>query len=538
MPNTIPARAPRRSAGRLVLILVAAALAVTACNEGPGPQPPQVHEVRLPSGHGLAEWLTANPGGTLTVAAGHHADVGGVRFTCPAGGADCRLTVAAENGVVRVTSTGGAASAALAPEPVHEVELPSGHGLAEWLMANPGGILTVAAGQQVDAGGVRFTCPAGGADCRLTVAAENGVVRVTSTGGAASAAPQPLAVVTIRGTLEDSETNTGRPGEVRAYRRNEDGSYTLLDSAATDAAGTFALSFQDGAASFDLQARLKDGGVDASYVRTITLPMRSASDLLVRAVPYTGLNGDTMETDISIEQFREFIIEIMDEWDEGIYKWKQGHPKGIEVLHETLPEWVRPGDPGPGVFTQDELDFIEDVLRSDDVRALVGGRDVRIQIDGPSTPEAEKHYHLIPFDGYPDGYPVKDEGWIFIVPYKWQTGEALGAGGPSEVDGERYIVSGAVGLYIDSKEIRRWLTPRPRYFRRLILHELAHVNYAHYGHPFDVMDPGQTITIGGGPDGTCWTLCFADRKALAIAYEDTFPAGARVRDLLGLTWRD
>ena len=103
---------------------------------------------------------------------------------------------------------------------------------------------------------------------------------------------------TIQGRLQDSETDTGSEGEVRAYKENSDGTYTLLDSDRTDADGRFTLSFNEKVPNFDLQARLMDGNVDKSYVRTINLPGENNSDFLVRAVPYTGLNGNTVETDI------------------------------------------------------------------------------------------------------------------------------------------------------------------------------------------------------------------------------------------------
>ena len=353
-------------------------------------------------------------------------------------------------------------------------------------------------------------------------------------------------VVTIRGTLEDSETDTGRPGEVRAYRSNEDGTYALLDADTTDGAGNFELSFQDDAAVFDLQARLKDGAVDASYVRTITLPVQSASDLLVRAVPYTGLRGSTVETDITIEQFREFIIYLMDDSSVGLLKWRQGEPEGIEVLHEH----VSPDDsifPDRGYFTQDDLDAIEDVLRSDDARVLLGGRDVRIQIDGPSTADAEKHYSY-----HRHGRPMADDGWIIVHPVEHMPGMELGSAKTERYpDGHRR--SGRIVLSIDDKAIMAEAEEiEPGYLKHLIIHEFAHVFYSDAlhsgqrkrgpaGHTVAVRS-SQSIVSEGELDfgeSPCRRLCFADRKALQIVYEDTFPAGVRARDvLLGLGWHD
>ena len=175
--------------------------------------PPPVHAVGLPDMHDLSGWLTANPGGTVSVPAGEHRDVGGVRFSCPAGGADCAVTVTAEDGTVAATSTDGMASAMLVPPPVHAVGLPGMHDLSSWLASNPGGTVTVPAGEHRDVGGVRFSCPAGGADCAVTVTAEDGTITATSTDGMASAmlVPPPVHAVGLPGMHDLSGWLTANP---------------------------------------------------------------------------------------------------------------------------------------------------------------------------------------------------------------------------------------------------------------------------------------------------------------------------------------
>ena len=335
-------------------------------------------------------------------------------------------------------------------------------------------------------------------------------------------------VLRIRGTLEDSETDTGRPGEVRAYRSNADGTYALLDADTTDAAGNFALSFQDDAEVFVLQARLKDGAADASYVRTLTLPMQSASDLLVRAVPYTGLNGDTVETDITVERFYEFIMEIMVRKFRGtLRKWRNGEPKGIVVLPEYTPTPTPAEDEGgwtsqPGSFTQDQLDAIEEVLRSEEGRALLGGRDVPIQIDGPSIPDSEKHYSY-----YEHGPGIKiDDGWIAIF-----ASAAAGRVGFAFIISRGDIYKYMSVVLSDNKELLAQREKKePGFFRYLVLHELGHATFS--GHP--TLHPRQSImAIAGSDEPRCLRLCFADRKALKIAFEETFPPEVLLRDVLG-----
>ncbi len=67
--------------------------------------------------HELSAWLLTNPGGMVTVPAGEHRDVGGVRFACPAGGAACAVMVTLEDGTVAATSTDGMATAMVVPPP-------------------------------------------------------------------------------------------------------------------------------------------------------------------------------------------------------------------------------------------------------------------------------------------------------------------------------------------------------------------------------------------------------------------------------------
>jgi len=142
--------------------------------------------VALPAAHDLANWLAANPGGIVTVPAGEHRDIGGVRFSCPAGGDACEVSVM-DDDAVTATSTGGMALAAPVPPPVYTVGLPAEHDLANWLTDNPGGMVTVPAGERRDVGRVRFSCPAGGADCAVAVTSAHGSTMVSSAGGMATA---------------------------------------------------------------------------------------------------------------------------------------------------------------------------------------------------------------------------------------------------------------------------------------------------------------------------------------------------------------
>ena len=77
--------------------------ATTTPDPDPMPDPmPMTHDVTLPSGVATME-------GMAEIAAGASGNIGDITFTCPAGGDDCSVEVAADG---TATSTGGAATAA------------------------------------------------------------------------------------------------------------------------------------------------------------------------------------------------------------------------------------------------------------------------------------------------------------------------------------------------------------------------------------------------------------------------------------------
>ena len=104
------------------LALVAAlGMGVSACGGGGGSDAPRpaASSQKAPEAKTYAVALPGNvpagheaAAGTMTIEAGGHEDSNGVRFSCPAGGMDCTVTVAADG---TASSTGGQATAALTP---------------------------------------------------------------------------------------------------------------------------------------------------------------------------------------------------------------------------------------------------------------------------------------------------------------------------------------------------------------------------------------------------------------------------------------
>ena len=80
------------------------------------PPPPTEHEVELPNGHELADWLTNNSDSDIIVKAGQNSEVvGGVIFSCPSDGEDCTVKIKREGDSITATSTGGMARTTLEP---------------------------------------------------------------------------------------------------------------------------------------------------------------------------------------------------------------------------------------------------------------------------------------------------------------------------------------------------------------------------------------------------------------------------------------
>ena len=142
----------------------------------------------LPPGHGLAV-------GEFTLQPGASDEYGNVVVSCPAGGGACVVTVSAD-GTATYDRTGGMPSVMAAYQPW---TLPPGHGLAV-------GEFTIRPGASDEYGNAVLSCPAGGAACVVTVAAD-GTATYDRTGGMPTvmliAGPLPLPRPPETGDLEE-----------------------------------------------------------------------------------------------------------------------------------------------------------------------------------------------------------------------------------------------------------------------------------------------------------------------------------------------
>jgi hypothetical protein len=140
------------------------------------PPPPMMYAVDLMGSTDVMAGMTTIPAGTSVT-------VGLTTVTCPAGGADCVLTVSedAVTGMMMASATGALPTVSVAEPPpppmMYAVDLMG----STDVMA---GMTTIPAGTSVTVGLTTVTCPAGGADCVLTVSedAVTGMMMASATG--------------------------------------------------------------------------------------------------------------------------------------------------------------------------------------------------------------------------------------------------------------------------------------------------------------------------------------------------------------------
>ena len=337
--------------------------------------------------------------------------------------------------------------------------------------------------------------------------------------------------LSVSGTLQDSETDTGKAGEVRAYKDNGDGTYTLLKKTTAGSTGSFSMSFSH-RGNFDLQARLKQGTADKSYVRTIpTSSTSTLTGLTIRAVPYTDLSEtqtvSATDTIVSIPEFKSFMEDVNNHASNraggGFMKWNLDNFNGVEILRENPTA-------NTGSFDATKQNYIENKIKaSDDIVLLFDGRTVTVQKDATRTAQdANKKYTVTGSTITPDA------GWIVVVPVHDFASSGEAAGGDSDNDGyfDGYRIdlkSNEAGIYTDVATI--------------ITHEFAHATLypggdVTMGHTIRLVND-QSITSTRAVSGrtACTKPCTFDQKAAKLIYESTFAVGTPYSEILGTAWR-
>ncbi len=285
----------------------------------------------------------------------------------------------------------------------------------------------------------------------------------------------------ISGQLQDLRNHQGSQGTGAVYSFPDS---SLLGKFTTDNNGNFSfhldsLLHRD---SVYLQARQNVGTPDSNFVRTIVLPNRDTTGLIVRAYPYNSVLSDN---EISRSEIRAHLQEL----NSGFEKWNLDSLRGAEIIDV---------DPlNRGSFTPEVQDTIEKTFKAN-LSCYTGGRlnDLYIQKDNPLTPE--KHY-TVGQNGI-----VSEKNWIFIAR---DTIMPYGGLANSFDNGDGFV----------EKTFIRLNQPVPV----LISHEEGHSFIAPFGgHAYTLPSP-KTIMRAENPYFSS-APGPADCEAGTIIYEDTF----------------
>lgn len=284
----------------------------------------------------------------------------------------------------------------------------------------------------------------------------------------------------ISGQLQDLRTDSATVGEGAIYTFSQDTlNISLLRPFTTDPNGNFSFRLDSPLQgdSIYLQARSTAGNFpDSNFVRTIVLPNRDKTSLIVRAYPYIFVPSDS----ISRDGIRAHIQEL----NPGFDKWDLNSLRGVEIIDV---------NPGKGSFTPEEQDTIEQTFRAN-LACYTGGRldSLHVQKDNPSTPDLSKHYL------------TGERNWIFIFP-----------------DATLINAGGVTGSNIDENGVIYRSSTDMKYMSQLVTsHEQGHAFIAPFRHASTLQSPttimrelGPYLSVNPGP---------ADCEAGRIIYEDTF----------------
>jgi hypothetical protein len=311
----------------------------------------------------------------------------------------------------------------------------------------------------------------------------------------------------ISGQIQNARTNSlelrtdlGEGVGIMVYNGADS---TFLKEGQTDFLGNFDIQLDTAVSEILLQSRIDKvvpKGLVSGYVRTIRLPGRDTTNLLIRAYPYNEVLDNA-----GISRL-DFLLHL-DETNPG---FRRSYVDSIEIIDV---------DPVDGEsYTKDEQNFIkEKILDPDDIRILVEGRPLYVQIDSSATPDSEKHYSIKPCTSSctysPGDEIVPDSGWGIVV--------ATPRDIPSYA--KRF---GPYGFRV---------VTRPGEF--IVTHELAHI-YIGYGDHATILSQPATILSFNNPSGMTKPGP-ADCEAAKVIYEETYKPEESPRreiypDILGL----
>ena len=335
-------------------------------------------------------------------------------------------------------------------------------------------------------------------------------------------------LIDISGVLENNENDTGIQGVIRVYDSDQlpleinqiyEGTpiNVSLGKIETILNGTFSFQINEKASELSeiiLQARI---GTDETYegytgyVRTIELSGDDNSDILVRAVPYDGLN----ENGISIEDFRRHAQEVLTKEDNPpedvnpwIFKWNFGEDlNSSSLFKEVIISKQNPNEPEAFAISQDAAEELEiRILNSSDIGSGFDGK-------------INNTMQVIIEDSWIIEEP-RDYGKIIIYP-SVNSNSAI----TFDIDRDGYLDIAIIHLITTSNGDFS-LTPRAP------AHEIFHTTEM-YGHT-QIFNSTQSIMTAVAVPGVPITPRFADMKLAKAIYEDTYKHGVGMKNWLRL----
>ncbi len=334
----------------------------------------------------------------------------------------------------------------------------------------------------------------------------------------------------ISGVLENNEEDVGEQGVIRVYYQdpNNSSNHLVLEidkinngkgsiinaslgKIQTTSDGEFNFQINKKASELEeviLQARIGTAENYEGYVRTIELSGDDNFDVLIRAVPYSGLD----ENWISVQDFRRHSEEVLtynnnppENTSPWIFKWNFGEdPNSISLFKEVIISKQNPD--GEGHFKVETANEIKTkILNSNNIGAWFIGK-----INNANQVRIE--------DSWITEEP-RDYGRIIIYP-SINANDAIA----HDRTGDGYLDIGRIRIVVNNNgELSGY---------GAIVHEFGHISGLP-GHA-ETLPEELTIMRSVHVPGSPENLQFADIKLVEAIYEDNYKHGIGMKNWLRL----
>lgn len=303
---------------------------------------------------------------------------------------------------------------------------------------------------------------------------------------------RPRGDVSIEGILRCNETNSAVRGKIKVFDKNRN----LLETDKSDSEG-YVLTDSNGNFNFrikriasesdEILIRAAHGipGNRQGWIRTMNLPARDSSGLIIVGVPY-GISR------ANPDEFRDFMYDITGSDNSGYLRLfdYENFDKGFVIIRENLDDEIDKGKPeGKGKFSNEQIEYIKNILTpfKQNVDKAVNKSDYKISVKETS-----------------ENYIGRVNGVVHIIPSTAPGGNST-YGGLCSPYGTNGLNQGAE-IYLRDNS-----TTSEHGLQRITLHEIGHLLYSHTINQNSVM----------AHPGTNRYSTF-DLKGFKIIYEENF----------------